>query len=231
MLEWLRNHLHEVNINLWFFSIKFGPKVTSLSGKKGPQISSGNTEPTNQKPEQEKEPEIDVETETPVDPSLAEEPEPTLADIEHPVSLEGADFEQRLLLIDDVAARLNNKNHTRAARLALRYLVKGESPDDPRDKKTQTWKQVRAACQSLIIEMLDRYRQRATYAALAGIVGGLARSVMSGKAMDQRNSWVVSVKSGLPTGYPMNAIHPALTQHSRVLNSPNELREWLRNPS
>ena len=44
-----------------------------------------------------------------------------------------------------------------------------------------------------IIEHLARHRQRATYGALAGLVGGVARSVMGRHPRTPRNSWVVSV--------------------------------------
>ncbi len=40
-----------------------------------------------------------------------------------------------------------------------------------------------------IIERLERYRQRATYAAVAGVVGRHYRNVMDGQTKSFRNSW------------------------------------------
>jgi hypothetical protein len=68
------------------------------------------------------------------------------------------------------------------------------------------------------------------YGAVAGVVGVLARSVMSGKPKNPRTSWVVSVRTKLPTGYSGTEKDEKLKERERVLESPNELREWLRNP-
>lgn len=78
-----------------------------------------------------------------------------------------------------------------------------------------------------IIEQLARHRQRATYGALAGVVGGLARSVMSRHPRTQRNSWVVKASNGLPTAYLPQDIDPQLLSRPHVIASADELRQWL----
>jgi len=78
-----------------------------------------------------------------------------------------------------------------------------------------------------IIEQLARHRQRATYGALAGVVGGLARSVMGRHPRTQRNSWVVSASTGLPTAYLPQDIDLQLLSRSHVITSADELRQWL----
>ena len=81
-----------------------------------------------------------------------------------------------------------------------------------------------------VIDRLDRHHQRATYEAVAGLVGTPPLSVMSGEIKRQRNSWVVSKKNGLPTGYKGIEIHPALKERVAVRKSSRELADWLRNP-
>ena len=82
-----------------------------------------------------------------------------------------------------------------------------------------------------VLVALDRHLQRATYAAVGGVVGLPARSVMLGQAKSAMNSWVVSKKKHLPTGYAVLECHPRLTTLSHVINSPDELRVWLNGHS
>lgn len=79
-----------------------------------------------------------------------------------------------------------------------------------------------------IVCALSRHTQRATYAAVGGLVGRLARSVMSGQAKSPDNSWVVSVKTGLPTGYEADEVHPKLQFIDEVISTPEDLAAWLR---
>lgn len=79
-----------------------------------------------------------------------------------------------------------------------------------------------------VVAILDRYGQRATYAALGGVVGLPARSVMQGHPRSHANSWVVAAKSGLPSGYVESEWHPLLKQHQMIIRSPEALEAWLR---
>ena len=81
-----------------------------------------------------------------------------------------------------------------------------------------------------IIDSLDRHHQRATFEAVAGLGGMPPLSVMSREIKRQKNSWVVSKRNGLPTGYKGIEIHPALKEHVAALKSSRELADWLRNP-
>jgi hypothetical protein len=79
-----------------------------------------------------------------------------------------------------------------------------------------------------VIARLERHRQRATYAAVAGVVGLHYRNVMDGQAKSRRNSWVVSKRTKFPTGYGPQDFHPELlTNANGVIDSPEELRTWL----
>ncbi len=78
-----------------------------------------------------------------------------------------------------------------------------------------------------ILDTLDGARQRATYGAVAAVVGAAPRTLMSGRERDQRHSWVVSSKNGQPSGYEADQMHPELMQSERVLETREALEEWL----
>ena len=61
-----------------------------------------------------------------------------------------------------------------------------------------------------IVDRLDRHHQRATHGAVAAHLGRVARSLMQGKVPSRRYSWIVAKKTGEPTGYPPEQVHPAL---------------------
>ena len=81
-----------------------------------------------------------------------------------------------------------------------------------------------------ILEHLDRFHQRATYGAVAGVVDSSPRSLMLGREREQRSSWIVSRQTGLPTGYTPEQTHADISSRDRVLSTPEELRSWLANP-
>ena len=78
-----------------------------------------------------------------------------------------------------------------------------------------------------ILDTLDQARQRATYGAVASVLGKSPRVLMSGRDRDLRHSWVVSRKSGQPTGYEADQMHPELTRSDRVIETREELEKWL----
>jgi len=83
--------------------------------------------------------------------------------------------------------------------------------------------------------LLDRHHQRATYGAVAGILGVLPRGVMSGRPKSPAFSWIVAATGpdrGRPTGYSDHQIHPECLRQFRenrgcVIDRPEELRNWL----
>ena len=78
-----------------------------------------------------------------------------------------------------------------------------------------------------IIDALDRERQRATYSAVAALLGKAPRTLMAGRERDQRHSWIVSRRTGLPTGYEPAQMHPELLASERILESREELEHFL----
>jgi hypothetical protein len=78
-----------------------------------------------------------------------------------------------------------------------------------------------------VVACLNATKTRATYGAVAEVIGGLARGV--GQRLGTRRteaSWVVSSATRLPSGYGPSEIHPDLVG-SPLLRSGAELRELL----
>jgi hypothetical protein len=82
-----------------------------------------------------------------------------------------------------------------------------------------------------IIDQLDRFRQRATYGAVAAVLNRAPRNLMSGRARSQRESWIVSRNDGMPTGYQPEQVHPEIKSRDQILKSADELATWLERPS
>ena len=78
-----------------------------------------------------------------------------------------------------------------------------------------------------IVEVLDQRGQRATYGAVAAVVGQSPRSLLKGRDRDRRYSWIVNRGTGLPTGYQEDQIDPRLRESPPVIVSEAELRTWL----
>ena len=78
-----------------------------------------------------------------------------------------------------------------------------------------------------ILDALNAHRQRATYGAVAAVIGAAPRTLMSGRDRDQRHSWVVSRKTGQPTGYEGDQIHPELLAAPHIIDSRDALEQWL----
>ena len=90
-----------------------------------------------------------------------------------------------------------------------------------------------------IVHQLDAQKQRATYGAVAGLVGVLPRGLMGGRPKTPTYSWVVAAtdgaesRRGFPTGYSLNQIHPDCYRQicegdDNIIDSADVLREWLR---
>lgn len=82
-----------------------------------------------------------------------------------------------------------------------------------------------------VMTFLRNKRIRATYGAVGGAVGVVARSV--GRRLGPRtkhNSWVVRKDSGLPSGYHASEMHEELKRLDEVIEDAGELvrriREW-----
>jgi hypothetical protein len=82
-----------------------------------------------------------------------------------------------------------------------------------------------------IVEVLDRHGRRATYGAVAALLGHSPRSLLRGRERGRRFSWIVNRETGLPTGYAEEQIDPRLKDSGPVIVSDGELRTWLERPS
>jgi len=82
-----------------------------------------------------------------------------------------------------------------------------------------------------IVDQLNRFRQRATYGAVAAVLNRSPRNLMSGRSRSQRDSWIVSNRDGLPTGYEPDTVHPEIRSREQILRSAGDLGSWLESPS
>ncbi len=83
----------------------------------------------------------------------------------------------------------------------------------------------------LIVEKLDKHKQRATYGAVAGVLRKLPISLMKGYEKCPRYSWIVSEKTDRPTDYTVEQLHPELDSKTFTIKTSKKLIEWLmKNP-
>jgi hypothetical protein len=88
-----------------------------------------------------------------------------------------------------------------------------------------------AASLTEIVLFLNAEKIRATYGAVAELVGGIPQSIgarLGGLAGRRREaSWVVNAKTGKPTGYLPEHRHPALTSSKDIITSGDDLQRRL----
>jgi hypothetical protein len=80
-----------------------------------------------------------------------------------------------------------------------------------------------------IITFLNENRLRATYGAVAEILGVVPRSM--GARLGPRHieaSWIVSAETGFPTGYSPTEIHPDLRTSSPLIRTGDDLRDRMQ---
>jgi alkylated DNA nucleotide flippase Atl1 len=80
-----------------------------------------------------------------------------------------------------------------------------------------------------IVDRLNEYHQRATYGAVASLVGRTPRNVMQGLKRGWRYSWIVNQQDGEPSEYNDLQKHPALRERATILSTAEELTAWLTN--
>jgi hypothetical protein len=86
-----------------------------------------------------------------------------------------------------------------------------------------------------IVAALDRHRQRASYGAVAGLLGVLPRGLINARAKSHQYSCVVAGSGrgrGWPTGYTEQQINPECLRQIRsagsgIIDTPDQLRAWL----
>lgn len=80
-----------------------------------------------------------------------------------------------------------------------------------------------------VLAYLNREQIRATYAAVAAVVGICPPTL--GRTLGNRRpeaSWVVNAVLGMPTGYKPHQIHPELLRTPEIIRSPRELSERMK---
>lgn len=82
-----------------------------------------------------------------------------------------------------------------------------------------------------ILTELRRFKQRATYGAVAAVLKKSPRNLMEGRTREASDSWIVSSATGLPTGYTPEETDPEIKSRETILKLPGDLEAWLENPS
>jgi hypothetical protein len=82
-----------------------------------------------------------------------------------------------------------------------------------------------------ILDLLGKHHQRATYGAVASLLGKSPRALLQGRKRDWRHSWIVNKTTGLPSEYPAGMVHPSIREREEVLDSAEDLKAWLENPN
>lgn len=78
-----------------------------------------------------------------------------------------------------------------------------------------------------IVDRLDQHGQRATYGAVATLLGQSPRGLLRDRERGRKFSWIVNRGTGLPTGYPDDQLDPRMRDSGPVIGTDAELREWL----
>jgi alkylated DNA nucleotide flippase Atl1 len=82
-----------------------------------------------------------------------------------------------------------------------------------------------------IIEFLNAKQVRATYGAVAELVGGIPRGIGDRLtrlySRSPEASWVVNAETGMPTGYEAHERHPALLSSPDIISNGAELERRL----
>ena len=78
-----------------------------------------------------------------------------------------------------------------------------------------------------ILARLELHRQRATFGAVAGLLGREPLGLLEGYTRTQRTSWLVNKTTGKPTGQDNATIHPGLFKNPHVIKGSVELKAWL----
>jgi hypothetical protein len=78
-----------------------------------------------------------------------------------------------------------------------------------------------------ILVHLEEGRTRATFGAVAGLLGVTPRFLMRDRPRDPLHSWVVNKRTGLPSGYPDDACHQDLRLNDRIIRDVDELRAFV----
>ena len=82
-----------------------------------------------------------------------------------------------------------------------------------------------------LLYALQERRQRATYGAVAGVVGLPAMFLMRGRPRDPLHSWVVNAGTGLPTGYTDDQTHADLLARDHVVRDADALQALVDRPA
>jgi hypothetical protein len=128
-----------------------------------------------------------------------------------------------------ISGRRSEPSRPLPERVVVEIVPQSDKPSQPRQAELP---QERTAPQmptlDEILDVLERHHQRATFTAVAGVLGRDPRSLFTGYVRTPRTAWVVNKGTGLPTGTKKADYPPGLQENERVIDATEELRTWLR---
>ncbi len=78
-----------------------------------------------------------------------------------------------------------------------------------------------------ILDILQHHRQRATFGAVAGVLGREPLNLFEGYPRTPRTAWVVSKGTGQPTGHKQSELPADLFTNAYVITTKEELLRWI----
>ncbi len=78
-----------------------------------------------------------------------------------------------------------------------------------------------------ILDILQHNRQRATFGAVAGVLGREPLSLFDGYPRTPRTAWVVSKSTSQPTGHKKSELPPDFVLNAHVITTKEELLRWI----
>jgi hypothetical protein len=108
-----------------------------------------------------------------------------------------------------------------------RQAARASSAPDVRDARTMDAEDIMSLTLDEIVDRLDRHGQRATYGAVARLLGQSPRGLLRDRERGRKYTWIVNRTTGLPTGYADDQLDPRLRESGPVIATDGELRQWL----
>jgi len=102
----------------------------------------------------------------------------------------------------------------------LPFVPRQQQPPAAQEKRSQV-------TLDQVLDILQHHRQRATFGAVAEVLGREPRNLFDGYPRTPRTAWVVSKGTGQPTGYKQSELPPGFFTNAHVITNKEELIRWI----
>jgi hypothetical protein len=127
----------------------------------------------------------------------------------------------------NIAVALIGAGATIAAAVISAVLIRHRSHPQPSSQQSPPASSMKDPDLDSILLRLERHRQRATFGAVAGLLGRDPLTLFNDYPRSPRTSWVVGKSTGKPTGQSGTDLHPDLLKNPHVISGSAELKTWL----